>query len=170
MGRQNVIVLNFDYSYLNTVSWKKAVGYVVKQKAEIVKAAEEAIHTIDQDLTKPLIVRLLKMVRSVYKKRVPFSYKNVMKRDRHTCQYCGATKDLTIDHVVPKCKGGRNTFENCVTACRTCNHRKGNKNLYEINLQLRKEPYAPTLLQFLELRLDTYGVADVLKNFWNDMG
>ena len=169
MGRQNVIVLNYDYSYLNTVSWKKAVSYVIKHKAEVIKAAEEAIKTVDQNLTKPIIVRLLKMVRSVYKKRVPFSYKNVMKRDKHICQYCGSTKDLTIDHVVPKAKGGRNSFENCVTACRPCNHKKGDKWLNESGLHLKKKPYSPTLIQFLELRLEVHGVADVLKEYWNDM-
>ena len=169
MGRQSVIVLNYDYSYLNTVSWKRAVGYLVKRKAEVVKAAEDTIKTVDQDLVKPIIVRLLEMVRSVYKKKVPFSFKNVMKRDKHRCQYCGSTRELTIDHVKPKAKGGRNSFENCVTACRPCNHKKGDRWLYEAGMHLKKKPYAPTLIQFLELRLEVHGVAKTLQNFWNDM-
>jgi 5-methylcytosine-specific restriction endonuclease McrA len=167
MGRQHVIVLNFDYSYLNTVDWKKAVRYILKHKAEIIHTAEDTLRTVDRSLAKPLIVRLLKMVRSVYKKRVPFSYKNVMKRDKHICQYCGSHEDLTIDHVIPKSRGGKNTFENCVTACRTCNHRKGNKLMNEVNMQLRKRPHAPSLIEFLELRLEVHGVAETLKEYWN---
>jgi 5-methylcytosine-specific restriction endonuclease McrA len=167
MGRQHVIVLNFDYSYLNTVDWRKAISYILKQKAEVVHTADEVVKTVDKNLTKPLIVRLLKMVRSVYKKRVPFSYKNVMKRDKHTCQYCGSRDGLTIDHVIPKSKGGKNTFENCVTACRPCNHRKGDKYMNQANMHLRKKPYAPSLIEFLELRLEVHGVAETLKEFWN---
>jgi len=128
MESESVIVLNFDYSYLNTVGWKKA---------------------------------------RKYKKKVPFSFKNVLKRDKHSCQYCG-NKATTIDHVHPKSKGGRNTFENCVAACKPCNHLKGNKMIYETNLQLKKQPYAPTLIQFLQLRLEVHGMAEVLKKFWSE--
>ena len=168
MGRQHVIVLNFDYTYLNTVSWKRAMNYLIKHKAEVVKAADSAVRTVDQDLVKPIIVRLLRMVSSVYKKRVPFSYKNVTKRDKEICQYCSSHKDLTIDHVIPKSRGGKNTFENCVTACRDCNHRKGNKLMHEVNMHLRKKPYAPSLIEFLELRLEVHGVAETLKEFWKE--
>ena len=168
MGRQNVIVLNYDYSYLNTVSWQKAIKYLMNAKAEVIKATEDAIHTVDNMLAKPLIVRLLKMVKGVYKKKVPFSYKNVLKRDRYKCQYCGSQEHLTIDHVVPRSRGGKTTFENCVTACRSCNHKKGNKPLHEIGFVLKKKPYTPSLIDFLELRLKTYGVADILKEFWTN--
>ena len=169
MSRHSVVVLNFDYSYLNTVDWKKACKYLVKKKAEIVKAAKEIIRTVDHEYTKPIIVRLLEMKRSVYKKKVPFSFKNVLKRDKNTCQYCGTTKNLTIDHVHPKSKGGRNTFENCVTACHACNHKKGDRPLHTTGLRLRKKPYAPTLIQFLELRLEVHGMAKTLKDYWSSM-
>jgi 5-methylcytosine-specific restriction endonuclease McrA len=167
MGRQSVIVLNYDYSYLNTVSWQKAVKYIVKNKAEILaQDTENLIQTVSDRLIKPLIVRLLKMVRGVYKKKVPFSYKNVMKRDKHTCMYCGTHEDLTVDHVIPKSRGGQTSFENCVTACRSCNHKKGNRPLGEIGFVLNRKPHTPSLIEFLELRLETHGVADVLKEFW----
>ncbi|HEX6473935.1 MAG TPA: HNH endonuclease, partial [Candidatus Limnocylindria bacterium] len=76
--------------------------------------------------------------------RVKLSRREVFARDRHTCQYCGAvSRDLTIDHVVPKHRGGRHEWENLVAACRTCNHRKGSKTLSEVHMHLLREPRAP---------------------------
>jgi 5-methylcytosine-specific restriction endonuclease McrA len=168
MGRESVIVLNFDYSYLNTVHWRKAFKYLENKKAEIVKAASEVVRTVDKIYTRPIIVRLLEMKRSVYRKKVPFSFKNVMKRDKYACQYCGGPA-VEIDHVYPKSKGGKNTFENCVAACHICNNSKGDKLLHESGLKLKKQPYAPTIIQFIELRLEIRGVARTLIDYWDSL-
>jgi 5-methylcytosine-specific restriction endonuclease McrA len=75
---------------------------------------------------------------------VKLSRREVFARDRQTCQYCGAvSRDLTIDHVVPKHRGGRHEWENLVAACRNCNHRKGSKTLSEVRMHLLREPRAP---------------------------
>ena len=85
--------------------------------------------------------------------------KEVFLRDGHICQYCGVkTKDLTIDHVVPRHRGGKHTWENLVSACRTCNHRKGAKTLDEARMTLLRQPYQPRISTYYILRqyLQTY--------------
>jgi 5-methylcytosine-specific restriction endonuclease McrA len=75
---------------------------------------------------------------------VKLSRREVFARDRHTCQYCGRqTHDLTLDHVMPRHRGGGHSWENLVTACKSCNHRKGGKTLDEARLRLHRDPYEP---------------------------
>jgi 5-methylcytosine-specific restriction endonuclease McrA len=161
----SVIVLNFDYNYLNTVSWQRAVTYVVTKRAEILKASEEVIRSANEavKLRRPIVVRLLFLVKGMFKKTVPFTYKNVLFRDGHTCQYCGSKEDMTIDHVRPKSKGGKSTFENCVAACKPCNNYKGDRSLEELNMHLRREPYRPSIMEFIEKKYRKSGVFEVLK-------
>lgn len=159
-----VVVLNLDYTYLNTINWQKAVTYVVSNKAEIVKEADKEIANIDRSVVVklPLVIRLLKLVKGMFHKKVPFTYKNVYIRDEYTCQYCGSHADLTIDHVLPRSKGGKSSFENCVVACRPCNNKKGNSTSYTPN----KQPYAPSIMEFLEKKLKRSGLHMVLKDLW----
>jgi 5-methylcytosine-specific restriction endonuclease McrA len=70
----------------------------------------------------------------------------VFKRDEYQCVYCGSQKELTIDHVQPRSRGGRNTWTNLVTCCSKCNHKKGNKTPEEANMKLRRKPYEPTFV------------------------
>jgi 5-methylcytosine-specific restriction endonuclease McrA len=101
------------------------------------------IHTVSRAFDAPSVIRLVYLVRRP-QPRVKLSRREVFARDRHTCQYCGtATHDLTIDHVVPRHRGGRHEWENLVAACRRCNHRKGSKTLAESRMALRHEPRAP---------------------------
>jgi 5-methylcytosine-specific restriction endonuclease McrA len=79
-------------------------------------------------------------------RKVPFTRQNLYKRDAYTCQYCGTqpgSKNLSIDHVVPKSKGGISTWTNCVLSCLKCNHKKGDRTLKESGMQLRRQPEAP---------------------------
>ena len=102
----------------------------------------------------PKVLRLLKLVRAVYKQKVPFSRKNIMVRDDFVCQYCGITGErLTIDHVIPKSRGGKTNFENCVGACKTCNAKKANKTPREAKMFLKKQPYSPTIMEFLRMQM-----------------
>jgi 5-methylcytosine-specific restriction endonuclease McrA len=155
------VVLNADYTYLNTVGMKKAVKLLIKEKAEVLAEGERQIA---KGFKVPLVLRLVYFVRTVYKNKVPYSRKNVLIRDRHTCQYCGAKHNLTIDHVLPVTKGGKSTFLNCVTACFTCNNRKGHKELYEVGMQLRKQPYEPTIIDFLTIKMRLLGVEATLRD------
>ena len=124
----NCIVLNTEYTFLNTVNWKRAVALVVKGKVEVIKYSEQIIHNAEKTISMkiPLIIKLLKAIRSLYKSKVPFSKKNVMIRDNYTCAYCQSKEQLTIDHVIPVSRGGKSSFENCVCACMACNSKKNN--------------------------------------------
>jgi 5-methylcytosine-specific restriction endonuclease McrA len=108
----------------------------------------------------------MKIVRMVYKHRVPYTKKNVLVRDRHKCAYCGVkSKDLTIDHVLPRSRGGKTDFDNCVACCRKCNDKKGAKTPREAGLALRKRPFQPTISEFMRLKLQTSGIYEYLVEF-----
>ena len=86
-----------------------------------------------------------------------------MVRDGFACVYCGDTEKLTIDHVLPVSRGGKSTFENCVCACGDCNSRKSDKTPSEAKMFLKKQPYAPTISEFIRLRMEKFGIIDLLK-------
>lgn len=155
---KHTIVLNADNSYLNTVSWKKAIKMLVKGKAETLKAGDKIIHGLEM----PLVLRLLYFVDAIYRNKVPYSRKNVYIRDGYTCQYCGSTKNLTLDHVQPQAKGGKTSFENCVTCCWSCNNSKGYKTLEEFGNPLKRKPHRPTVVEFLMWKMKNTGIEDFL--------
>lgn len=160
----NVVVLNGDYTYLNTISWQKALRLIVKGKATVLKYADRVVRTAENMIIKiPAVMKLIKIVRTIYRTHVPFSKKNVLIRDNYTCQYCGVNRELTIDHVVPVSRGGKSTFENCVAACKTCNSKKGNKLPKECNMFIKKRPVAPTISEFTRLKAMKAGIFDLLK-------
>lgn len=160
---QSTVLLNGDYTYLNTIHWKKAVKLMVKGKATVLKFAEEVIRTGEQAIHIPLVMKLIKIIRTIYRNKVPFSKKNVMIRDDFVCQYCGSTEDLTIDHVLPISRGGISRFENCVTACKPCNAKKANKTCAEAQLFIRRTPVAPTISEFTRLKAKKALVFELLK-------
>jgi len=123
----------------------------------IIRGAEKIVMKI------PAILKLLKIVRIVYRSRVPFSKKNVMIRDECKCQYCGSNRELTVDHIIPVSRGGKSSFENCVTACINCNSKKGNKLPSEAGMYLKKKAIAPTIAEFTRIKAFKTGVYDVLK-------
>jgi len=162
----NVIVLNLDYTYLNTVSIKKAVKYILNKKVEVVKKSTDFITNAERSfkLHIPLVVRLVKMVRIIYKSKVPFTRKNVFARDCYICQYCGNKNiQLTIDHIIPASRGGKTDWENCVASCRECNNRKGNKTPREAKMRLKKIPTQPTIMEFMIAKMKSLGIDDLLK-------
>ena len=162
---QNCVILNGDYSYLNTVSWQKAIKLMVKGKVSVVKYTGAAVRTAENMLIKiPAVLKLMKIIRTIYRTKVPFSKKNVMVRDGFTCQYCGSLKELTIDHVTPVSRGGKSKFENCVTACKQCNSKKSNKLPSEIHMYLKKQPISPTIAEFTRIKAVKAGVYDILKD------
>lgn len=158
------VILNGDYSYLNTVSWQKAIKLMVKGKATVIKYAEVAVRTAEYVVVKiPAVMKLIKIIRTIYRTKVPFSKKHVMVRDGFICQYCGTAKSLTIDHVIPVSRGGKSTFENCVAACKSCNNKKSNKLPSEVPMYLRKQPISPTIAEFTRLKAVKSGIYDILK-------
>jgi len=161
---QNVVILNLDYSYLNTVNWQKALKLLVKGKATVLKYTEEVVNTAEKIIKIPAVLKLIKLVRTIYRTRVPFSKKNVLIRDNYKCQYCGSPNSLTIDHVIPVSKGGASSFENCVAACKKCNGKKGNKLPSEINMFIKRKPTAPTISEFTRLKAMKAGIFELLKD------
>jgi len=158
------IVLNGDYSYLNTISWRRAVCLVMKGKTEVLKYTDKVCRCAGGTIVKiPLIIKLIKVIRMIYKNKVPFSKRNVMVRDRYQCAYCGTNRNLTIDHITPVSKGGKSSFENCITACKSCNNKKGNRLPSEANMFLNKKAYAPTISEFLRLKMKQLGADIYLK-------
>lgn len=164
---ETCIILNADYTFLNVVDWRKAITLLVKGKTEALKYGTKVVNNIGKTVVIriPLVMRLIKIVRTIYKTRVPFSKKNVIVRDGNVCQYCGERgKRLTIDHVVPRSKGGKTTFENCVASCQECNHKKKNRLPSEVGMYLKKQPSQPTISEFLRIKMESLGIFQTLKD------
>jgi 5-methylcytosine-specific restriction endonuclease McrA len=138
-----VLVLNQNYEPMNVCDIRRAFRLLGADKAELLANNHQVIHTPTLALEAPSVIRLVYLVKRP-RPRVKLSRREVFARDRHTCQYCGkSSRDLTIDHVVPKHRGGKHEWENLVAACRACNHRKGSKTLGESRMHLLREPRAP---------------------------
>ena len=150
----SVLVLNATYEPLNVVSVQRAIVLLLKDKAEVVEAAESRIRSTNVSIPVPLVIRLVYYVRVPHKMNVPLTRRTVMLRDNYTCQYCGLQmpkSELTIDHVIPKVRGGATTWENVVCACKPCNLRKGSKLLDQAGMHLRSIPCRPKYLALVWL-------------------
>jgi len=135
-----VLILNASYEPLNICSWRRALILLLKGKAE---GVEDSAIEINKAVCIPKVIKLRYYVAVPYKE-LPFSRKNILHRDNNTCQYCGkVSSELSIDHVVPKSKGGENSWENTVAACLRCNTLKGNKLPQEAGLKLARKPRKP---------------------------
>ncbi|GIV37796.1 MAG: HNH endonuclease [Cyclobacteriaceae bacterium] len=144
-----VLVLNQDYSPLMVCSVQRAFLLVYLNKSELVRSANgHRLHSVSQSFPMPSVIRLHRYVRAPYK-GVALTRQNVFKRDNFECQYCGTKRDLTLDHIIPTSKGGQHTWLNLVTACKSCNARKGDYTPEEAGMLLRKKPHRPTYALFL---------------------
>ena len=138
-----VLVLNQNYEPLNVCNARRALVLVDGGKAEVLEHAEVPIRTPNRLFPRPSVIRLVYMIKRP-RPRVRLTRREIFVRDHHACQYCGIrTRDLTLDHVVPRHRGGGHTWENLVTACKACNHRKGGKTLEEARLRLLRPPFEP---------------------------
>lgn len=109
----------------------------------------KSIHSISKTFPWPSVIRLKRYI-SVPYQNIILTRRNILKRDGHKCAYCGrGDLPFTIDHVIPKSKGGEDTWENLVTACLPCNNRKGNRTPDEAFMKLRIKPYKPNHILFL---------------------
>lgn len=146
----SVLLLNGDYLPLDTISVERAMILVLTQKVEILHAkVDKFIRTVNEKFPFPEVVRLKFYVYVRRREMVP-TKKNIMQRDNNTCQYCGSTKHLTIDHVMPVSRGGGNTWTNMTTACFKCNNKKGNKTPEEAGMKLMSDPKRPTRLHVIK--------------------
>ncbi len=140
---ESVLVLNQNYEPLNVCNTRRALVLLDRGKAEVLEHGSGGIRTPSRVLARPSVIRLIYLVKRP-RPRVKLSRREVFHRDHYTCQYCGSkTRDLTIDHVVPRHRGGKHTWDNLVSACRVCNHRKGGKTLEESKMKLLRLPCEP---------------------------
>ena len=138
-----VLVLNQNYQPLNVCNARRAIVLIDLGKAELMENGRGHIHSVAQTFTVPSIIRLIRMVKRPLMQR-RLSRRAVFYRDNFTCQYCGVEiKSLTLDHVVPRSRNGSHSWENVVTACIPCNHRKAGLTCREANMRLRREPKMP---------------------------
>jgi len=158
------ILLNADYSFLNLVNWKRALCLMAKGKVEVVKDSEETVlSSAGKVFRVPTVLRLIKLIRTIYRAGVAFSKRNVFVRDGFRCAYCGSHRDrLSIDHIVPKSRGGQTSFENCVAACKACNLKKGGCTPSEAGMFLRTKAFQPTISEFLRLKFKHCGFQEIL--------
>jgi 5-methylcytosine-specific restriction endonuclease McrA len=168
---RRVLLLNITYEPLTTVGLHRAVGLVLAEKAEIVhdEISGLVLHSASVKLAVPSVIRLRRYVRIPHRNRVPLTRAALMRRDNYLCAYCGSAAD-TIDHVIPRSRGGDSVWENVVTSCAPCNLRKGNRLPEEVSMTLRKQPRPPAPVLFIRLAapkipmrwrpyLDSFGVA-----------
>jgi 5-methylcytosine-specific restriction endonuclease McrA len=145
----HVLVLNQDYRALSVCSVERAVILLFLRKAEMVYAVPgRHIRTSREQHPWPSIVRL-KIYANVPYKKIMLTRRNLLRRDRNRCQYCASSEKLTLDHVLPRSRGGRDTWENLVTACMPCNNRKGNRTPEEAGMRLIRQPFRPSHVMFI---------------------
>lgn len=160
---EKALVLNRNWIPIRFATVRDAISMVYKGAARIVRPDtyevfdfrswaelvasphEPQIRTVTLKLRVPEVV-VLEMFDELPIRGIVFSRRNIFRRDRNQCQYCGArpgTKELTIDHVIPKAVGGNSTWENCILCCIECNKRKGGKTPVQVGMKLRRKPYKP---------------------------
>lgn len=143
MDGSSVLVLNQNYEPLNVCNVKRALVLVLCGKAEVIEAAGNVIRSAAATFSLPSVIRLVHLIRRP-RPRVRLTRREIFARDGWICVYCGrAVKDLTIDHVVPRHRGGAHTWENLVSACKSCNHRKAGRTPSEAHMHLLREPAVP---------------------------
>lgn len=136
------LVLNATYEPLGVVTDRRALLLVLNQRAITVEESDTVLHHAGGELTLPTVIRLTKFVRIPYRHAVPLSRRAIFSRDGGRCAYCSATA-TSIDHVIPRSRGGGHNWENVVSACHKCNHQKADRTLKEIGWRLRSLPREP---------------------------
>lgn len=150
MKIQRVLLLNGDFEPIRIIGLHRAIMLIVDEKVDIIETnGEEEIRSPSITLPYPSVIRLRKYVKVPYrKKEVPISHKSVFNRDEYKCGYC-LKHPTTIDHIVPRSRGGKHEWGNVVSSCINCNRKKSNKLLSEIGWQLKIQPTVPRTQRWL---------------------
>ena len=147
----DVLVLNASYEPLNVCTVRRAHVLVFKGKAEVIEHLGKPLRSAAENFVWPHVIRLLSYVRVPKSFQRKISRRALFARDDWRCQYCGSTGKLTLDHVVPRSRGGDSVWENVVTSCAPCNLKKGNRLLDEVEMRLISAPKAPSPSLFVTL-------------------
>ncbi len=139
-----VLILNASFEPLHVCSVRRAIQLLMTDVASRVEDAATVLRTPSRTVPVPSVVRLNRYVRRPYRQKVAFNRRNLFRRDDHRCQYCGVRRsDLTLDHVLPRSRGGPTSWENVVACCRACNARKRDRTPDEARMSLARPPKAP---------------------------
>ena len=140
---------------------------VLKGRAEIVEESENIIKNFEGTFlfVIPKVIKLVHFVKNVFRAKVSFTKTNVMIRDKFKCGYCPSKENLTIDHIIPISKGGKTSWDNCVTACKKCNTTKKDRLLKDTNLVLKIKPHAPNHVEFIRNKIELFGQNAFVKDF-----
>jgi 5-methylcytosine-specific restriction endonuclease McrA len=147
-----VLVLNATYEPINVCTVRRAIVLLLKDKAEVIEHGEWQLHSATTTISRPVVIRLVTYVRiprDTHRRKI--TRRAVFARDDSTCQYCGARSNLTVDHVVPRSKGGSSTWDNIVASCAPCNRRKGNSEPRQVGMRLQKQPRTPSPHVFIQV-------------------
>ena len=138
------LVLNYSYEPLQFCSAKRAIIMVLTGRAEFLESDGFVVRSPSTTFRLPAVIRVLKMVKRAHRKGVSFSKKNILRRDNFTCQYCGVSNhSLTVDHIMPRSRGGKTSWTNVVVACKPCNLKKGSQTPSETGMKLIRKPAKP---------------------------
>ena len=140
------LLLNASFEPLRVISWKRAVLLVLQEKAEVLEEDEEPLRSASSELRMPKVIRLLRFVKVPFRATVPLTKRSLLARDNHRCAYCKRHNASTIDHVIPRSRGGEHRWENVVAACSRCNSDKDDRLLSELHgprWELDFTPHAP---------------------------
>ncbi len=149
----NVLVLNTTYEPINICNIKRAIILIFKSYATTLEYYESYIHSATQKFKAPAVIKLKEYIKLPHKE-VVLTRRNILIRDKYTCQYCGekfVSSELTIDHIIPKSKGGLTKWDNIVACCKKCNEKKGHRTPWEADMTLVKKPSAPNYIYFLHV-------------------
>ena len=155
-----VLVLNATFEPINVCTVRRAVVLLLKDKAELLERSRMELHSESSTIARPVVIRLIayvKVPRDVHRRKI--TRRAVFARDSWTCQYCGARSNLTVDHVIPRSKGGGSTWENIVASCAPCNRRKGDMTPIQANMHPAREPRAPHPQVFIHVASPTIPLA-----------
>jgi 5-methylcytosine-specific restriction endonuclease McrA len=148
-----VLVLNASYEPINVCTIRRAAVLVLKSRAEVLEQGEGVLHSERLELERPCVIRLVRYVRiprDVHRRKI--TRKAVLARDAYTCQYCGhEAAGLTVDHVIPRSRGGESVWENIVASCAPCNRKKGNRMPREARMHPSNRPKAPGPTVFIRI-------------------
>jgi 5-methylcytosine-specific restriction endonuclease McrA len=148
-----VLVLNASYEPLNVCTVRRALVLILKEKAEVLERGDGVLRSETMRIDRPEVIRLITFVRvprDIHRRRI--TRKAVLARDGWTCQYCGSDKhSLTVDHVIPRSRGGESVWENIVASCAPCNRKKGNRLPQEIRMHPKRHPRPPGPTVFIRI-------------------
>ena len=148
-----MLVLNASYEPINVCTVRRAAVLVLKERAEILERSEWSLHAESMTMPRPMVIRLttyVRIPRDAHRRKI--TRRAVFARDQWTCQYCGQERgNLTVDHVIPRSKGGDSGWENIVACCAPCNRRKGDRLPRQANMVPRTKPRAPGSTVFIHV-------------------